>query len=68
MKVRIDQLRIRGAGLTPEQARRLGEAVAKRLAESSWSESAPRTIRSMHLKVQSASADQIAARIRNRLK
>ncbi len=32
-RVRIDELRLRAPGLTPEQGRLLGEAVARRLAD-----------------------------------
>jgi len=68
-KVHIGELRLRAAGLTREQARHLGEAVAKRLAETGLTSQQSRTIPALDITVRgSASAAEIAAQIRRKLK
>jgi 5-carboxymethyl-2-hydroxymuconate isomerase len=67
-KVRIDNLRIRATGLSPEQARRLGEAVARRLSET-LAPGRSQTIPALTVKVRgTANADEIAAQIGRKLK
>lgn len=72
MSVRIDRLRIRAAGLTPEQARRLGETVARRLADAppvpNRSERVPAvSVRTRAKQSIDALADDIAAQIRRKV-
>lgn len=68
-KARIGELRIRASGLTPEQARALGRAVAERLSQSGLQDSQSRTIRSMNVSVRGpARAEEIAAQIRRKLR
>lgn len=69
--VRIGDMRIRAPGLTPGQARQLGEMVARRLAASPLAAGAPRSIGALNIRVESASAgplhgmaDEIVRRIR----
>ncbi len=67
-RVRIDNLRIRAAGLSREQARRLGEAVAKRLSET-LTTARSQTIPALDVKVRgTANADEIAAQIGRKLR
>jgi hypothetical protein len=72
--VHVGELHLRASGLTREQARRLGELVAARLAESGLASSqAPQNIPSIDLAVRSSgslerTADDIAARLRQELR
>ena len=52
-KVRIHELRVRVPGLSPEQGRHLGEAVALRLAESPLPADRPRRIPSASVRLRS---------------
>lgn len=72
--VQINELRVRASGLTPEQARSLGETVAKRLAEAPLATNQSRTIPRVSLRVRSSTtssiermADEIAVGIRRSL-
>lgn len=72
--IQINELRVRASGLTPEQARRLGESVAKRLAELPLAANQSRKIPAVTLRVRSSTttsiermADEIAVGIRCRL-
>lgn len=68
-RVEIRELRIRATGLSREQARRLGESVARRLAETGLGSEQSRTIPSLDVTVRGAAgADEIAAQIRRKLK
>jgi hypothetical protein len=70
--VRIDELRLRVPGLSPTDARRLGEAVAQRLGENP-PQGGPARIPELAVRVRSSKsdsveqlADTIASRIRVR--
>ena len=72
--VQIDELRVRASGLTREQARHLGEAVAKRLVELPLGTEQSRNIPTVTLRVRSnaagsieRTADEIAVGIRRSL-
>jgi len=72
--VQIGEMRLRVPGLAPPQARRLGEMVAKRLAELPLAKDGSRKIAGLNISVRadgSASmerlADEIASRVRKRL-
>jgi hypothetical protein len=72
--VQIGELRIRATGLTPEDARRLGETVAQRLAASPLVSHAQRRIPELTVRTRSNGtnsvdrmAEQIVAGIRHRL-
>ena len=68
-KVEIGELRLRVPSLSREQARDLAQRVAQRLAETGLTSEQSRTIPSMRITVRgSASADEIAAQIRRKLK
>jgi hypothetical protein len=64
MSARIDRLRIRASGLTPEQARRLGESVARQLAEMSPGRT-PQQIAALTLRVRAGggAVERLAADI-----
>ena len=73
-KVHIDNLRVRAQGLTPEQARRLGEIVAERLADVRLVDQRSRKILATNVHVRSANsssvesmANEIVASIRRKL-
>jgi hypothetical protein len=72
-KVHIDNLRVRAQGLTPDQARRLGEMVAQRLADVRLGGQQSRNIRAANVHVRSNSgsvdsmANEIVASIRRKL-
>ena len=57
--VQINELRVRASGLTPEQAQRLGESVAKRLAEVPLGTDQSRTIPTVILRVRSNTTSSI---------
>lgn len=70
----INELRLRASGLTPDQARRLGEIVAKRLSEVPLAGRQSQRITSLRLRVQSRAndsleqmADDIAHHVRRRV-
>lgn len=70
----INELRLGAPGLTVEQARQLGELVAKRLSEAPLAGTEPRRIATVQLRVQSRAndsleriADEIARQVRLRL-
>jgi hypothetical protein len=73
-KVQINDLRLRVPGLTETQARQLGQAVAKRLADLPIGASDPLTIRTMSVRVKTTTGDsltrlanEIAATVQRRL-
>jgi hypothetical protein len=51
-KVQINDLRVKAHGLTPEQARRLGQAVAKRLADVDLNDTRSRRIPTANVRLQ----------------
>jgi len=57
--VHINELQVRVSGLTPEQARRLGETVAKRLAELPFATGQSRKIPAVNVRVQSSGTNSI---------
>lgn len=59
MKTQINELRIRASGLTREQGRRLGRMVAEQLSNSPISESDPREIPALSVRVQSQSTNSM---------
>jgi len=73
--VHINELRVRASGLTPEQARRLGEVVAERLANPPLvGNQQSRKIPSLNIRVHSSAGssvermcDEIATSIRRSL-
>ena len=72
--VQIGELRIRATGLTPEEARRLGESVAQRLAASPLVSRGQRRISELTVRTRTNStnsldrmAEAIVAGIRHRL-
>lgn len=69
--VQINQLRLRVPGLTQEQARRLGEVVAKRLTELPLDTNHSRQIPALVLRVRSgptSSMERMANDITNRIR
>ena len=73
--IRIDDLRLRVPGLTGEQARQLGESVARRLADLHLGATSAKTIPALALRVRSRStfsvdclADDIVSGIHRSLK
>ena len=73
--VQIDQLNLRVPGLTREQGRKLGEAVAQRLAALRLTGQKPRRITSAKVRIRSGSngsvevmANEIVASINNKLR
>jgi hypothetical protein len=73
-KVQISELRIRASGLTPEQARSLGETVAQRLAASPLASRGQRRIAELSVYARANGtnsvdrmAEEIVAGIRRRL-
>ena len=74
-KVQINEMRVRASGLKPEQARRLGEMVASRLADARLGNQSSQRIPSAYVPVGSSTgnsvealADQIVAGLRNKLR
>ena len=73
-EIRINELRVRAGSLTNEQAHRLGELIASRLAGEPIAPTQTRKIPAVTIEVTSTTtsidglASQIASKIRNRLK
>jgi uncharacterized protein YoaH (UPF0181 family) len=57
--VQINELRLRASGLTHEQAQRLGETVAKRLAELPLAPGQSRKIPAVNIRVRSSGTSSI---------
>jgi hypothetical protein len=57
--VQINELRLRASGLTPEQARHLGETVAKRLAEVPLAAHPSRKIPAVNIRVRSSGTSSV---------
>ena len=69
--VQINELRLRASGLTREQARLLGETVAKRLAEFSLAGTQSRRIPALTVRVgtmATSSVDVLATEIARRIR
>jgi hypothetical protein len=72
-EIRINELRVRTSGLTPEQSRRLGQLVASQLAATPLALKRSRTIPALTIEINQTGssvdhlANQIANKIRDRL-
>ena len=69
--IHIKELRLRATGLTRAEARRMGECVAERLADLSFTVNRSKTISTMSLNVPSnhgASVERIAQAIAQKVK
>lgn len=70
-KVRIDELRLRTSGLTREQARKLGESVARQLAENIPSSRRSRRLPGISVQISQPanhSEDRLAETIANQIR
>ena len=74
-RVHINEMRVRAPGLKPEQARRLGELVAQRLADARLGNQMTRRVPSTNVRLPSNTGDsievmanRIVAGIRNKLR